>query len=60
MTASAFDRCDGLIKDGLTPIRRWGAPSDVGATVAAFALRLLPFNTGDAFNVDGGPHVRVL
>jgi len=60
MTAGAFDRYDGLIKDGLTPIRRWGEPADVGATVAALAQRLLPFNTGDAFNVDGGLHMKVL
>ena len=60
MTAGAFDRYDGLIKEGLTPIRRWGEPSDVAATVAALALRLLPFNTGDAFNVDGGLHMKVL
>ncbi|MEO8344247.1 MAG: 3-ketoacyl-ACP reductase [Betaproteobacteria bacterium] len=60
MTARAFDRYDGLIKDGLTPIRRWGETGDVGATVAALARRLLPFNTGDAFNVDGGFHMRVL
>ncbi len=60
MTAGAFDRYDGLIKDGLTPIRRWGEAGDVGATVAALARRLLPFNTGDAFNVDGGFHMKVL
>ena len=46
MTAGAFDRYDGLIKDGLTPIRRWGEPADVGATVAALARRLLPFIRG--------------
>ncbi|HQR10162.1 MAG TPA: 3-ketoacyl-ACP reductase [Casimicrobiaceae bacterium] len=60
MTAGAFDRYDALIKDGVTPIRRWGEPADVGATVAALARRLLPFSTGDAFNVDGGLHMRVL
>jgi NAD(P)-dependent dehydrogenase (short-subunit alcohol dehydrogenase family) len=60
MTAGAFERYDGLIKDGLTPVRRWGEPADVGATVAALAQRLLPFNTGDAFNVDGGFHMKVL
>ena len=60
MTAGAFDRYEGLIKDGLTPVRRWGEPSDVGATVAALARRLLPFNTGDAFNVDGGLHMKEL
>jgi len=60
MTAGAFDRYDGLIRDGLTPVRRWGEPLDVGNTVAALAQRLLPFNTGDAFNVDGGLHMKVL
>jgi NAD(P)-dependent dehydrogenase (short-subunit alcohol dehydrogenase family) len=60
MTAGAFDRYDAAIKDGLTPVRRWGEPADVGTTVAALALRLLPFNTGDAFNVDGGLHMKVL
>ena len=60
MTAGAAARYDSLIRDGLTPIRRWGEPSDVGATVAALARRLLPFNTGDAFNVDGGLHMKVL
>ena len=60
MTAGAFERYDGPIKNGLTPVRRWGEPADVGATVAALAQRLLPFNTGDAFNVDGGLHMKVL
>ena len=60
MTAGAAARYDSLIKEGLTPIRRWGEPSDVGATVAALARRLLPFNTGDSFNVDGGLHMKVL
>ncbi len=39
MTAGAFDRYDGLIRDGLTPVRRWGEPADVGSTVAALAQR---------------------
>jgi 3-oxoacyl-[acyl-carrier protein] reductase len=60
MTAGAFDRYDSLIREGLTPVRRWGEAGDVGATVAALACRLLPFNTGDAFNVDGGLHMKVL
>jgi 3-oxoacyl-[acyl-carrier protein] reductase len=60
MTAGAFDRYDPLIRGGFTPVRRWGEAGDVGATVAALANRLLPFNTGDAFNVDGGLHMKVL
>ncbi len=58
MTAPARDRYDRLIAEGLTPIRRWGEPDDVGRTVAALASGALPFNTGDAFHVDGGLHIR--
>jgi len=58
MTAAAKDRYEKLIAEGLTPIRRWGEPEDVGRTVAALAQRLLPFNTGDAFHVDGGLHIK--
>jgi NAD(P)-dependent dehydrogenase (short-subunit alcohol dehydrogenase family) len=58
MTAAAKDRYDKLIAEGLTPIRRWGEPEDVGRTVAALAQRSLPFNTGDAFHVDGGLHIK--
>jgi NAD(P)-dependent dehydrogenase (short-subunit alcohol dehydrogenase family) len=60
MTAPARERYDKLIAEGLTPIRRWGEPEDVGRTVVALAERRLPFNTGDTFNVDGGLHVRQL
>jgi NAD(P)-dependent dehydrogenase (short-subunit alcohol dehydrogenase family) len=58
MTAPAKDRYDRLIAEGIAPIRRWGEPEDVGRTVAALAERRLPFNTGDAFHVDGGLHIR--
>ena len=58
MTAAAKDRYDKLIAEGLTPIRRWGEPEDVGRTVAALAGGALPFNTGDAFHVDGGLHIK--
>jgi NAD(P)-dependent dehydrogenase (short-subunit alcohol dehydrogenase family) len=60
MTAPAAERYDKLIAEGITPIRRWGEPEDVGRTVAALAARLLPFNTGDAFHVDGGLHIKTL
>ncbi len=60
MTAPAKERYDRLIAEGITPIRRWGEPEDVGRTVAALASRLLPFNTGDAFHVDGGLHIKTL
>ncbi len=58
MTAGAHERYTHLIAEGLTPIRRWGTPADVGRTVAALVTGTLPFSTGDILNVDGGFHIR--
>src|SRR5438270_9597705 len=58
MTAPVKDKYDKLIREGLSPIRRWGTPEDVGKAVAAIAQGLLPFSTGEAINVDGGLHIR--
>jgi len=58
MTAPAKERYDKLIAEGFTPVRRWGEPADVGRTVAALASGALPFDTGDAFHVDGGLHIQ--
>jgi 3-oxoacyl-[acyl-carrier protein] reductase len=60
MTAGVHERYDRLIEGGLTPIRRWGQPEDVGRAVAAIAVGALPFSTGEVINVDGGFHLRVL
>ena len=60
MTGSVHERYDSLIAGGLTPIRRWGQPQDVGKAVAAIAQDLLPFSTGEVLNVDGGFHLRRL
>jgi len=60
MTRPAKARYDKLIAEGITPVKRWGRPEDVGRTVAALASRALPFNTGAAFFVDGGLHMKVL
>jgi NAD(P)-dependent dehydrogenase (short-subunit alcohol dehydrogenase family) len=60
MTEPVKEKYDQLIKEGLTPIRRWGTPEDVGRAVAAIAQGLLPFSTGEVINVDGGFHVRRL
>src|SRR5437868_15220243 len=54
MTAPVKDKYDRLISDDLTPIKRWGAPEDIGKAVAAIAQNLLPFSTGEVINVDGG------
>lgn len=60
MTAAVKGRYDALIEGGLTPIKRWGQPEDVGRAVAAIAQDLLPFSTGETINVDGGFHLHRL
>ena len=60
MTDGVKDKYARLIQDGLTPIRRWGTPADVGKAVVAIAQGLLPFSTGEVINVDGGFHLRRL
>jgi len=60
LTAPATEKYDRLIADGVTPIRRWGSPEDVGRAVAAIAGGALPFSTGEVINVDGGFHLRSL
>jgi NAD(P)-dependent dehydrogenase (short-subunit alcohol dehydrogenase family) len=60
MTAPVRDKYDRLIAEGLTPIRRWGTPADVGKAVAAIAQDAFPFSTGEVFNIDGGFHLRRL
>src|SRR5262249_19071841 len=58
MTRPVKEKYDQLIQDGLTPIRRWGSPDDVGKAVVAIAQDLLPFSTGEVLNVDGGFHLQ--
>jgi 3-oxoacyl-[acyl-carrier protein] reductase len=60
MTSGVKEKYDRLIADGLTPIKRWGLPEDVGRAVAAIACGSLPFSTGEVINVDGGFHLRRL
>jgi 3-oxoacyl-[acyl-carrier protein] reductase len=60
MTGPVHEKYDELIAQGLTPINRWGTPSDVARAVAAIVEGFFPFSTGDRFNVDGGFHMRRL
>jgi 3-oxoacyl-[acyl-carrier protein] reductase len=60
MTGPVKEKYDKLIAEGLTPIKRWGSPEDVGKAVLAIANDLLPFSTGEIINVDGGFHIRRL
>jgi NAD(P)-dependent dehydrogenase (short-subunit alcohol dehydrogenase family) len=61
MTAAVKDKYDRLIlEQGLTPLRRWGRPEDVGRAVRAIAEDRFPFSTGAVFDVDGGFHLHRL
>ncbi len=60
MTSTVKDKYDRMIVDGLTPIKRWGKPQDVGQAVAAIVRGYFPFSTGEILNVDGGFHLRRL
>jgi NAD(P)-dependent dehydrogenase (short-subunit alcohol dehydrogenase family) len=61
MTEGVTAKYDKLIfSDGVTPIKRWGKPDDVGRAVVAVATDLLPFSTGQIIDVDGGFHLKVL
>jgi 3-oxoacyl-[acyl-carrier protein] reductase len=60
MTSTVKEKYDRLIHEGLTPIRRWGQPGDVGKAVAAIVQGYFPFSTGEVINVDGGFHLRRL
>jgi NAD(P)-dependent dehydrogenase (short-subunit alcohol dehydrogenase family) len=43
-----------ILEEGITPIRRWGLPEDIGKAVLAIAEDLPPFSTGEVINIDGG------
>lgn len=60
MTAPVREKYDQRIADGLTPIRRWGQPDDVAATVCSLVAGALPFCTGQRLDIDGGFHIRRL
>ncbi len=60
MTQAVHQKYEDLIQAGLTPIRRWGTPTDIGKAVGAIAGDLFPFSTGEVFNIDGGFHLRTL
>ncbi len=60
MTAPVADRYERRIRDGLSPIARWGEPEDVGRAVATLACGRLPFSVGQVVYVDGGLDLPVL
>ena len=60
MTEKVHQTYDKLIKEGLTPIRRWGQPIDIAKPVIAIVSGLLPFSTGSVIDIDGGFHLHRL
>jgi 3-oxoacyl-[acyl-carrier protein] reductase len=60
MTRPVHDVYSARIAAGLSPIRRWGTPADVGKAVAALVSGAFPFSTGQVLNVDGGLGLRRL
>jgi NAD(P)-dependent dehydrogenase (short-subunit alcohol dehydrogenase family) len=58
MTAPVAGRYEQRIRDGLSPIARWGEPEDVGRAVATLATGGLPFSVGQVVYVDGGLNLR--
>jgi 3-oxoacyl-[acyl-carrier protein] reductase len=63
MTGGVKEKYDKLIihdERGITPIRRWGSPEDIGRAVRAIGEDRFPFSTGAVFDVDGGFHLHRL
>jgi NAD(P)-dependent dehydrogenase (short-subunit alcohol dehydrogenase family) len=54
MTAPSRARYDAQMEQGLTAIKRWGAPQEVAQTVRTLATGGLPYSVGQAIRVDGG------
>ncbi len=57
LTAPVAETYTQRIAAGLSPIRRWGEPEDIGRAVAMLAAGDMPFSTGDALHIDGGLHI---
>lgn len=60
MTEIVKEKYDKLIAEGITPIKRWGEPEDIGKAIVAIAEDYFPFSTGQVFDVDGGFHIKRL
>lgn len=60
MTKVVHEKYENLISGGLTPIKRFGQPSDVAKMVSACCSGLLDFTTGQVLDADGGFHIRRL
>ena len=60
LTDPIHEKYDKLIKEGLTPMKRWGKPIDIAKPVVAIVSGLLSFSTGSVLDIDGGFHIHRL
>jgi NAD(P)-dependent dehydrogenase (short-subunit alcohol dehydrogenase family) len=54
MTAPSKAKYDALIEGGLTVVKRFGSPEEVGRVAVTLASGLLPYTVGQPVFVDGG------
>jgi NAD(P)-dependent dehydrogenase (short-subunit alcohol dehydrogenase family) len=54
MTAPVKAKYDALIDGGLTTIKRFGSPDEIGRIAVTLADGLLPYTSGQAIQADGG------
>ena len=54
MTAPSKAKYDALIENGLTVVKRFGQPAEVGRIALTLASGLLPYTVGQPIQVDGG------
>ncbi len=60
MAPESREKFSDLINKGITPIRRFGEPKDIGDAVAALCSGRLDFATGQVIDADGGFNIRIL
>lgn len=60
MAPESREKFQGLINQGITPIRRFGTPADIGDAVSVLCSGKLDFATGQVIDADGGFHLRIL
>lgn len=54
MTAPVKAKYDALIDGGLTTIKRFGSPDEIGRIAVTLADGLLPYTSGQIIQADGG------
>ena len=47
----------GISGGAICPMRRWGTPKDIADAIGTLASGLLPFSTGDIYNIGGGMQI---